>query len=147
MLNPASFRARFHLHTSLHSGPSSNTHLVPLNPALVATVVAWGAKFSEHPLLNADRGRRADQQSFVAKTLVHRARDLAEMLKVNRIATADNVAIALLIEPLQSREYDLINDVINQVPDETLETPDDPDGYHGFWLTAAIRNLLALKVN
>ena len=70
---------------------------------LVATVIAWGAKFSEHPLFIADRHHNKGQ-SALAKVLINRARDLAEDMKVHRMPSADHVVIALLIEPLQSRE-------------------------------------------
>ncbi|KAL1950745.1 hypothetical protein VTO73DRAFT_5869 [Trametes versicolor] len=100
----------------------------PLHPALVATVIAWGAKFSEHPLFIADRHRNGDQSAF-AKVLINRARDLAEDMKVHRIPNADHVVIALLIEPLQS---------------QSLE---DNAGFHGFWLGSAIRLLLDLQIN
>ena len=98
LLNPEQFRNRLHLQSSTLS---ANTP--PLHPALVATVLAWGTKFSEHPLLVADR-QRPGGQSLLAKTLIDRARDLAEALKVHRVATSDHVVIALLIEPLQSRQ-------------------------------------------
>jgi hypothetical protein len=97
LLNPEQFRNRLHLQSST---PSTTP---PLHPALVATVLAWGTKFSEHPLLVADR-QRPGGQSLLAKTLIDRARDLAEALKVHRIATSDHVVIALLIEPLQNRQ-------------------------------------------
>ena len=71
--------------------------------SLVATVIAWGAKFSEHPLFIADRHRNGGQSAF-AKVLINRTRDLAEDMKVHRIPNADHVVISLLIEPLQSRE-------------------------------------------
>ncbi len=69
----------------------------------MAVVVAWGAKFSEHPLFTADRFQNRNQSAF-AKVLINRARDLAEDMKVHRVPTADHVVIGLLIEPLQSRE-------------------------------------------
>ncbi|KAF9468560.1 hypothetical protein BDZ94DRAFT_1245690 [Collybia nuda] len=116
LLNPAQFRKRLQLSSSA-SPPDGK----PLHPALVATVLAWGTKFSEHPLLVADR-RRPGGQSLLAKTLIDRARDLAEALKVHRISSPDHVVIGLLIEPLQSR-------------------------FHGFWLTAATRHLLDLQIN
>jgi hypothetical protein len=97
LLNPAQFRNRFQ-----HS-LTQPSHENPLHPALVATVLAWGAKFSEHPLLVADR-RRPGGQRLLAKELISRARDLAEALKVHRIPTPDHVVIGLLIEPLQSRQ-------------------------------------------
>jgi len=123
LLNPSLFRLRLNL-----EGRPQQSSLKPLHPALVATVLAWGAKFSEHPLLVADR-RRPSGQSHLAKALVDRARDLAESMKVHRIPNADNVVIALLIEPLQN------------------QNPDDPNGFHGFWLSSAIRNLLDLGIN
>lgn len=99
LLNPAQFRER--LQHGL-SRSQNNIEPQPLHPALVATVLAWGTKFSEHPLLVADR-RRPGGQSLLAKTLIDRARDLAEALKVHRIPKFDHVVIGLLIEPLQSR--------------------------------------------
>ncbi|KAI9061327.1 hypothetical protein FKP32DRAFT_1613112 [Trametes sanguinea] len=155
LLNPVQFRSR--LHTSLSStgsqngGNSPNTPVAqqqrtrdsssplggqpsqqqpqrPLHPALVATVIAWGAKFSEHPLFVADRHRNGGQSAF-AKVLINRARDLAEDMKVHRIPSADHVVISLLIEPLQS---------------QSLE---DNAGFHGFWLGSAIRLLLDLQIN
>lgn len=74
----------------------------PLHPALIATVLAWGAKFSEHPLLVADRNKNGGQ-SQLAKALIDRTRELAESLKVHRIPNPDHVVISLLIEPLQCR--------------------------------------------
>ncbi|KAG6830691.1 hypothetical protein H0H92_015167 [Tricholoma furcatifolium] len=121
LLNPAHFRDGLQLTPS-----ASSSTKPPLHPALVATVLAWGSKFSEHSLLVADRKRRG-QQSFLAKTLIDRARDLAEALKVHRIPNQDHVVIALLIEPLQS------------------QIADDPTGFRGFWLTAATRHLLDLQ--
>ncbi|KNZ80955.1 hypothetical protein J132_03655 [Termitomyces sp. J132] len=123
LLNPAQFRNRLQLHPS-----ASSNNKEPLHPALVATVLAWGTKFSEHPLLVADR-QRPSHQSLLAKTLIDRARDLAEALKVHRIPKTDHVIIGLLIEPLQS------------------QIVDDPTGFRGFWLTAATRHLLDLQIN
>ncbi|XP_006462704.1 hypothetical protein AGABI2DRAFT_193809 [Agaricus bisporus var. bisporus H97] len=126
LLNPAQFRTRLQLYQ--HSGSGSGSTDKPLHPALVATVLAWGSKFSEHPILVADR-RRPGGQSFLAKALIDRARDLAEALKVHRMASAEHVVIGLLIEPLQN------------------QNPEDPTGYHGFWLTCATRHLLDLGIN
>ncbi|CCM05930.1 uncharacterized protein FIBRA_08169 [Fibroporia radiculosa] len=145
LLNPAQFRAR--LHSSLHQAqsrshspgtpPASGASFVstsphapekPLHPALVATVIAWGAKFSENPLLVKDREHN-NGQSLFAKTLITRARDLAEDLKVHRIPSSDHVVIALLIEPMQSQNME------------------NSSGFHGFWLMSAIRLLLDLQIN
>ncbi|CAL1712740.1 unnamed protein product [Somion occarium] len=162
LLNPAQFRVRFQAslrsstpppstptidlkvrrsnspQTHSQSGSNHNSpksaHLLPhsdcqpIDNALVATVIAWGAKFSEHPLLLADRNRNGGQ-SLLGKTLIDRTRSLAEDLKVHRVPTADHVVTALLIEPLQS------------------QNPEETQGYHGFWLTSAIRLLLDLGIN
>lgn len=101
LLNPAQFRSRLQLYPT---NSNSNNNEKPLHPALVATVLAWGSKFSEHPLLLADRRRRGGQ-SLLAKALIDRARDLAEALKVHRVASTEHVVIGLLIEPLQNRQY------------------------------------------
>jgi hypothetical protein len=101
LLNPQQFRNKLHL----QPGDPPNTEN-PLHPALVATVLAWGTKFSEHPLLVADR-KRPKGQSLLAKTLIDRARNLAEALKVHRVPSPDHVVIGLLLEPLQSRESKL----------------------------------------
>ncbi len=100
LLNPALFRERLNLHDASGARASEK----PLHPALVATVLAWGAKFSEHPLLVADR-QRPSGQSHLARILIDRAREFAEALKVHRVPHADHVVIGLLIEPLQSREF------------------------------------------
>lgn len=104
LLNPNQFRAR--LKYSLTPNPPANTHSPndkPLHPALLATVIAWGAKFSEHPLLVLDREGN-NGSSRLARTLVNRARNVAEAEKVHRISSPDHVVIALLIEPLQNRK-------------------------------------------
>lgn len=141
LLNPTQFRARLKQAlslpsptspTSLDSGRtnSSNgdgntsTNNEHVHPALLATVLAWGAKFSEHPLIVADRtsspsisieedglglngsggGEVLIGPSRFARTLVNRAREVAEAEKVHRVSTVDHVVIALLIEPLQNRK-------------------------------------------
>lgn len=99
LLNPTQFRTS--LRQSLgQQSPVQRDKL--LHPALLATVIAWGAKFSEHPLLVQDR-EGAGGQSRLARTLVNRAREVAEAEKVHRISSVDHVVIALLIEPLQNR--------------------------------------------
>ncbi|KAF9007666.1 hypothetical protein BDZ89DRAFT_1168462 [Hymenopellis radicata] len=123
LLNPEQFRNSLRLHPSSTSAPGKHLH-----PALVATVISWGAKFSEHPLLVADRDHNAGQ-SHLAKTLIDRTREIAEALRVHRIPKDEHVVIGLLIEPLQA------------------QTPDDQTGYHGFWLASATRHLLDLGIN
>ncbi|KAF8272856.1 hypothetical protein EI94DRAFT_1769658 [Lactarius quietus] len=130
-LNPTHFRARLNVNVPQYASVYANNTSAeePLHPALMATVIAWGAKFSEHPLLVADRLNSPTRQSGLAKTLIVRAREIAEALKVHRVPAAEHVVIALLIEPLQS------------------QIPDDTSGYRGFWLTCAIRQLFDLQIN
>lgn len=128
LLDPAQFRSRLNFHTGSPRLLLGSKQEDPIHPALIATVLAWGAKFSEHPLLVADRNQNKGQ-SLLAKALIDRCRELAESTKVHRIPHEDHVVIALLIEPLQCQ-------------DPTVEP-----GYHGFWLGCAIRNLLGLGIN
>ena len=123
LLNPTQFRSRLKL--ALEPGPASDPS-EKLHPALLATVIAWGAKFSEHPLLVADRAGN-DGQSRLARTLVNRAREVAEAEKVHRISSVDHVVIGLLIEPLQNRKWFrwlLVEAALLRL---VTETPDDPD--------------------
>jgi len=63
----------------------------------------------------------------LAKTLIDRARDLAEALKVHRIPSADHVVVSLLIEPLQNRKSFMHTmNIINSI--HVAENPDDPLG-------------------
>jgi len=112
-LNPTHFRARLNVNVPQYASVYTNNNPSTsgasteesLHPALMATVIAWGAKFSEHPLLVADRVNSPTRQSGLAKTLIVRAREVAEALKVHRMPAAEHVVIALLIEPLQSRAF------------------------------------------
>ncbi|KAA1469750.1 hypothetical protein DENSPDRAFT_641934 [Dentipellis sp. KUC8613] len=135
-LNPAQFRARLTVNLPQYANQYasatgmgvSSVSEDPLHPALVATVIAWGAKFSEHAVLVAGRAQNG-KQSNLAKTLIARAREVAETLKVHRVPVAEHVVIALLIEPLQSQLYE------------------DSSGFRGFWLQSAIRQLFELQIN
>lgn len=91
---------------AFHAAAYSKTKTHPLesHPALIAVVIAWGAKFSEHPLLVADRNASGpDKQSGLARTLIDRAREIAEGFKVHRIPKVEHVVITLMTESLQSR--------------------------------------------
>ncbi|KAI0036427.1 hypothetical protein K488DRAFT_24690, partial [Vararia minispora EC-137] len=122
-LNPPQFRERLQSSTA-------RTPPIP-HPALVATVIAWGAKFSEHPLLVADRAASGSKESRLATTLVDRARELAEAFKVHRTPRTEHVVIGLMIESLQSRE--------RAFPCSWR--------WRGFWLSSAIRQLFQLNIN
>ncbi|KAF8133637.1 hypothetical protein EV363DRAFT_1397058 [Boletus edulis] len=128
LLNPPQFRARLNLQATGQRPILNGKQEEPLHPALIATVIAWGAKFSEHPLLVADRQRNGGQ-SLLARTLIDRCRETAEATKVHRIPHKDHVVIALLIETLQ------------------CQNPNSENGFHGFWLNSGIRNLLGLQIN
>ncbi|KAL0581009.1 hypothetical protein V5O48_001003 [Marasmius crinis-equi] len=123
LLNPTQFRNQLK-----HQLSANAVSEKPLHPALVATVIAWGSKFSEHPLLLADRQAHGGQ-GHLSKALIDRTRDLAEALKVHRVPNSDHVVIGLLVETLQP------------------QTPGDPKAFLGFWLTAATRHLLDLQIN
>ncbi|KAI5896651.1 uncharacterized protein SCHCODRAFT_02615463 [Schizophyllum commune H4-8] len=134
LLNPARLRAQIRAQPFV-SGPDrgpdpERTTPLPIHPALLAVVLAWGAKFAEHPLLLADRALPAHNgASFLASALITRTRALAEALAVHRIPSPDHILCALLLEPLQSQD------------------PRDPEAFHGFWLRAAIGHLMGLRVN
>ena len=85
--------------SSLSAGKLSRSKV--LQPALLAVVLAWGAKFAEHPILALDRQANGGR-SRIAHTLVHKACEVADAEKVPRFATADNAIVALLLEPLQN---------------------------------------------
>ncbi|KAG8722921.1 hypothetical protein FRC08_000021 [Ceratobasidium sp. 394] len=131
ILDPQNFRTRFKY--SLPQAPLPiplpTRDIEPLPLGLIAAVLAWGAKFSEHPIIVHDRQSNKEKSSMLARSLVRKAREVAEADRVFRIATPDNVLICLLLEPLQS------------------QMPADPDGFHGFWLNAGIRHMLELRIN
>jgi hypothetical protein len=104
LLNPTQFRSQLGIPSRNVSIHKQNTQTKPLHPALVATILAFGAKFAENPIFVADRQWNGGTQSLFATTLTHRARDLAEALKVHRVASAEHVVISLILECLQSRE-------------------------------------------
>ncbi|KAF8339594.1 uncharacterized protein EI90DRAFT_2966748 [Cantharellus anzutake] len=165
VVNPSRFRAQFRdalfpsstgLGTGSRSGILPNK-LKPIHRPLLATLLAWGSKFSDHNLLVLDRHRqshrtphalstRADPTavadssasttprgtSIISRLLVDRAREVAEQQKVFRIATPENVIVCVLLEPLQP---------LQSYP------PRDPDGIKCLWLNAAIRHLMEMKVN
>ncbi|KZT42624.1 hypothetical protein SISSUDRAFT_1116876 [Sistotremastrum suecicum HHB10207 ss-3] len=108
----------------IHSADPDRT----VHPALLAIVLAWGAKFSEHPILVQDRTENGGR-SCIAQTLLSKSREVAEAEKVHRVATPDHIVTALLMEPLQS------------------QNPNDPDGTRHFWVSCAIRHLFDLQIN
>lgn len=126
LLSPNEFRTR--LKAYLRPTSTLDPTILPLPHALLATVIAWGAKFSEHPLLVHDRETNSGR-SRICRILTRRAREVSEGEKIHRIPTYDNVITALLLEPLQSHN------------------PSDPDGFRGFWLNCGVRHLFELQIN
>jgi hypothetical protein len=53
ILDPIEFRSRFHTPSADNGGPPADV--------LIAVIMAWGAKFSENPILVADRREAANQ--------------------------------------------------------------------------------------
>jgi hypothetical protein len=101
LLDPTTFRRKF---TNPH-GPEG-----PPSPALIACVLAWGAKFSEHPLIVADRescsaeltgGRK---RSRLAQLMACRAMEVLETNKVFRTPSLENLQASLMMVSLGGRE-------------------------------------------
>lgn len=101
LLSPTEFRAR--LKAYLRPNSVLDPGILPLPHGLLATVIAWGSKFSEHPLLVHDRELNSGR-SRICRVLTRRAREVAEGDKIHRLPTFDNIITALLLEPLQSRQ-------------------------------------------
>ncbi|KAF8311058.1 hypothetical protein DL93DRAFT_2061489 [Clavulina sp. PMI_390] len=113
--------------------------LRPINRPLLACLLAWGSKFSDHALLVMDRAQGSREttspmRSNISRLLVDRAREVSEQEKVYRIAKPENVVVCMLMEavqPLQSCEISFAY----------------PTGIKCFWINAGIRHLLELGVN
>lgn len=100
ILDAHEFMARFQ---------APNTHpLGPLHHALLATVLAFGARFVDHAVFQADRdestARDVDaggrSRSRLVQLLVIRAREVMEMHKACRVATIENAQTLILMEAL-----------------------------------------------
>lgn len=107
LLEPDSFRARFNDPDSHPDGP--------LYHPLLAVALAWGARFSDHPVITADRDEisaRAGssntyshpERSRLVQLMVIRAREVAEANKAFRTAKMENIRLAILLGPLLGRE-------------------------------------------
>jgi hypothetical protein len=107
LLDPDRFRAQF---------AEPDTHPDgPIYHPLLAVALAWGARFSENPILLADRGEisardpEANAKGFtrsrMAQLLVIRGREVLEVCKVFRYAKMENVQVGILMEPLIARTF------------------------------------------
>lgn len=84
-----------------------------MNPAVLATVLSWGAKFSEHPLIELDRSADRMRRSRLAKTLIRKAWEVAEAEKMHTIPSVDAVSVCLLLDGLHSRMYTFLKFTID----------------------------------
>ncbi|KAG9048054.1 hypothetical protein FS837_000882 [Tulasnella sp. UAMH 9824] len=137
ILDPKEFRARFKhsLPTNLipaqsisADSPTPPGNLEPIPPALLAVVIAWGSKFSEHPLILMDRNQNGGR-SRISRALVSRAFEIAEAERVYRIPTPENIITCMVIEGIQSH------------------AKTDVDRFSKFWVDNAIRMMIDLQVN
>lgn len=86
---------------------TSTPSLRPIHRPLLACLLAWGSKFSDHALLVMDRQQVSREtaptplRSNISRLLVDRAREVAEQEKVFRVAKPENVVVCLLLEPVQ----------------------------------------------
>ncbi|KAG8951739.1 hypothetical protein FRC04_005760 [Tulasnella sp. 424] len=137
ILDPKEFRARFKHSLPSHLIPSQSVsadsptppgNLEPIPPALLAVVIAWGSKFSEHPLILMDRNQNGGR-SRISRALVTRAFEIAEAERVYRITTPENIITCMVIEGIQSH------------------SKMDPDRFSKFWVDNAIRMMIDLQVN
>jgi hypothetical protein len=99
-----------------------------VNPAILATVLAWGAKFSEHPLIVLDRSSDRTQRSRLAKSLIRKAWEIAEAERVHTVPSADAVIVCLLLDGLHSRMYTSLIFMISP-NNSTVDDVNDPEGY------------------
>ncbi|KAF8527530.1 hypothetical protein BU17DRAFT_39547 [Hysterangium stoloniferum] len=113
------------------TSPSALPQQSVVSPSILAAVLAWGAKFSEHPLIVEDRAADVSgtQRSRLARSLIKKAWEIAEAEKAHTFPTPDNVVACLLLDGLHSHHVN------------------DPDGYRSFWLNCALRHLLHLQAS
>lgn len=108
MLDPVAVRSRLISPDTHPEGP------LPLN--LLAVIIAFGARFSDNLVINADReecmggdeaaygaGQRPPRSRLV-QLLVIRAREVVEVQKTHRIASITNVQVLVLLELMLGRE-------------------------------------------
>ncbi|GMK54988.1 hypothetical protein CspeluHIS016_0200440 [Cutaneotrichosporon spelunceum] len=97
ILEEAKFKARY--------SDSDSVMRSPLPHALLAVVIAFGARFTEHATFQADReevsGREAEPgRSRISQLLVIRAREVVEATKAFRVATLANAQTLMILEGL-----------------------------------------------
>lgn len=111
--DPPTFRARF---------CTPNTHPQgPIPHPILATALAWGARFSDHPVVQQDRNEcsqrlsggeengvrekgRGRKRSRLVQMAVIRAREVCEICRIWRIPNIDNVKALVNLEGLLGRK-------------------------------------------
>lgn len=109
MLDPPNIRARL---------SSPDTHPDgPVPHGLLAVAIAFGGRFSDHSIINADREEcmtrdemehggpgKAPPRSRLVQLLVVRAREVVEVQKTHRVGSLVNVQVLIMVEALLARE-------------------------------------------
>ncbi|KAH8089477.1 hypothetical protein HD553DRAFT_93191 [Filobasidium floriforme] len=109
LLDPSLFRRRFHD----PDGPDGP----PFWPIL-ACVLAWGAKFSEHGIIAKDReecsvGLQGERKrSRLIQMVAVRAQSVAEICKVYRVPSLENVQACLMLNVLEGGNINVPNDYV-----------------------------------
>ncbi len=114
-----------------------------LSHALLAVVLAYGARFTENAVFLADReevsGREAEPgRSRMAQLLIIRAREVVEATKAFRVATLAHAQALMILEGLIGREY----------PRTSVLTPESvmlKKQYRAGYLSLAARHLDSLR--
>ena len=89
----------------------------PLSHQIIATMIAFGARFSDHPVLVADREECIARdkaagggvnavvpRSRIGQLLVIRSREVVEENKSHRVICLDNAKVLFLLETTLARE-------------------------------------------
>nr|XP_019013725.1 uncharacterized protein I206_01796 [Kwoniella pini CBS 10737]OCF52506.1 hypothetical protein I206_01796 [Kwoniella pini CBS 10737] len=131
MIDSTLFRERFAM--------GSNHRLGNISHALLAIVLTYGARFSDHPVLQADGEEcslrdgvhmKNRNRSRLVGLMVIRTREIAERSKIFRVASMENTHSCFLLEHL-------LGQVIN------LGTKH----YQNIYLSAAVKHLITMDLN
>ncbi|WWC60912.1 uncharacterized protein I303_103488 [Kwoniella dejecticola CBS 10117] len=123
MIDSTIFKERF-------TSPSRH-RLGPISHALLTIVLAYGARFSDHPIIQADKEECAlrdgehlknRKRSRMVGLMIIRAREIAEINKIFRVANMENIHSCFLLEHLLGR-------------------------YQTTYLSAAVKHLISLDLN
>ncbi|OXB38805.1 hypothetical protein J007_01408 [Cryptococcus neoformans] len=136
--DPPTFRARLY---------TPNTHPQgPIPHPILATALAWGARFSDHPVIQQDRDEcsqrrsageehgvqekgRGRKRSRLVQMAVIRAREVCEICRIWRIPSIDNVKALLNLDGLLGQALVKNNK------------------YQAIYATAAVKHLLSMGYN